>query len=80
MITTLDTAVTETASGILGKHRQKKKNTWVTAEIIDQCDRRRELRKKPFKPEGSEKYKEVKNSYIKGCMKKNKRKLDKRTV
>ena len=30
MITTFNTAVTETASAILGKHRQKKK-TWVTA-------------------------------------------------
>ena len=34
MITTLNTAVTETASEILGKHCQKKK-TWVTAEILD---------------------------------------------
>ena len=43
MITTINTAVTETASEILGKHRpkRKKKKTWVTAE-------RRELRKKRF--------------------------------
>ena len=68
MITTFNTAVTETASEILGKHRQKKK-PWVTAEILDQCDRRRELRKKRFEPEGSEKYKEVNNN-IKRCMKK----------
>ena len=53
-ITTFNTAVTETASEILGKHRQKKK-TWITAEILDLCDKRRELRKKRFKPEGSEK-------------------------
>ena len=33
MITTFNTAVTETASEILGKHRQKKK-PWVTAEIL----------------------------------------------
>ena len=68
MITTLNTAVTETASEILGKHCQKKK-TWVTAEILDLCDRRRNLRKKRFEPEGSEKYKGVKNN-IKRCMKK----------
>ena len=37
MITTFNTAVTETAGEILGKHRQKKK-TWVTAEILDLCD------------------------------------------
>ena len=44
-ITTFNTAVTETASDILGKHRQKKK-PWITAEIIDLCDKRRELGKK----------------------------------
>ena len=68
MITTFNTAVTETASEILGKHRQKKK-PWITAEIVDLCDKRRELRKRRFEPEGSEKYKEVNNN-IKRCMKK----------
>ena len=57
MITTLNTAVTETASEILGKHRQKKK-TWVTAENLDLWDKRRELRQERFEPEGSEIYKE----------------------
>ena len=38
MITTFNTAVTETASEILGKHRQKKK-PWITAEILDLCDK-----------------------------------------
>ena len=41
----------------------------VTAEILDLCDKRRDLRKKRFEPKGSEKYKEVNNN-IKGCMKK----------
>ena len=68
MITTFNTAVTETACEILGYHCQKKK-LWVTAEILDLCDRRRELRKKQFEPDGSEKYKEVNNN-IKRCMKK----------
>ena len=68
MITTFNTAVTEAASEILGKHRQKKK-TWVTADILDLCDKRRELRKKRSEPEGSEKYKDV-NKNIKRCMKK----------
>ena len=68
MITIFHAAVTETAIQILGKHRQKK-NPWVTAEIIDLCDRRRELRKKRFEPEGSEKHREVNNN-IKKCMKK----------
>ena len=52
MITTFNTAVTETASEILGKHRQKKKPL-VTAEILDLCDKSRELGKKIFKTEGS---------------------------
>ena len=38
MITTFNTAVIETASEIAGKHRQKKKS-WVTAEILDLCDK-----------------------------------------
>ena len=44
MIITLNTAMTETASEILGKHRQKKK-PWVTAEILDLCDKSKEMRK-----------------------------------
>ena len=68
IITTFNTAVTETASQILGKHCQKKK-PWNTTDILDLCDRRRELRKKRFEPEGSEKYKEVNNN-IQRCMKK----------
>ena len=55
MITTFNTAVTETAGEILGKHVRRKK-PWVTAEILDLCNKRRELRNKRFKPEGSEKY------------------------
>ena len=42
MITTFNTAVTETASEILGKHRQKKKH-WITADSLDLCYKRREL-------------------------------------
>ena len=61
VITIFNTAVTETASEILGKHRQKKK-PWITAEILDLCDKRRELRKKRFEPEGAAKYKEVNNN------------------
>ena len=62
MITTFNTAVTETASEILGKHRQKKgkkkKKTRVTAECLDLCEKRRELRNEIFELEVSEKYKE----------------------
>ena len=68
MITTFNTAVTEKASEILGKHRQKKK-PWITAEILDLCDKRRELKKKRLEPKGSEKYREV-NNKIRRYMKK----------
>ena len=60
IIITFKKAVTETVNVILGKHGQKKK-PWVTAKILDLCHKRRKLRKKRFKPEGSEKYKEVNN-------------------
>ena len=63
MIITFNTAVTKTASEILGKHRKKKK-TRVTVGIFDLCDRRRELRKKRFELEGSEKYREVNKNII----------------
>ena len=63
MITTYNTAMTKTAMEIPGKHRQKKKTTtWVTAEILDLCDKRRALRKRRFEPEGTEKYREVNNN------------------
>ena len=58
MITTFNTAVTETASEILCKHcRRKKEKKRVTSEFLDLCDKRRELRNKIFEPEVSEKYK-----------------------
>ena len=47
----------------------QKKTPWITVEILDLCDKRKETRKKKFEPEGSEKYKEV-NKNIKRCMKK----------
>ena len=56
----------------------RRKKRWVTAEILDMFDTRRELREKQFEPEGSEKYREV-NSNIKRCMKKGE-KMDRRIV
>ena len=44
MITIFNTAVTETASEILGKHRQKKK-PWVTADILDVCNKSKKVEK-----------------------------------
>ena len=61
MNNTLNTAVTETASELPGKHRQKKKKPRSLQKYLI-CDKRRELRKKRFEPEGSEKYEEVNNN------------------
>ena len=63
MITTFNTAVTETTSEILGNHRQKKKP-------LDHCRHSWSVRQKErtekekiwLEPEGSEKYKEVNNN------------------
>ena len=52
MITTINTAVIKTASEILGKHCRKKK-PWVTAEILDLCDKSKELRNKRYESKGS---------------------------
>ena len=43
-------SATKTASEILGKHRAIKK-PWVTADILDLCDKRRELKKTKFETE-----------------------------
>ena len=51
------------------KTKKKQKKTWITAAILDLCDKSRGLRRKRFELEGSEKYKEVNNN-IKRCMKK----------
>ena len=70
MTDTFNAAVTDTASGILGKHRSVKK-PWVTAEILDLCDKRRELKKKKNKndAEGTTESRTV-NQQIKKGMKK----------
>ena len=77
VITTFNTAVTETASETLGKHRQKKRGGTGSLQIFfcfeNLCDKRRELIKKRFEPEGPEKYKEVNNN-IKRCIKKRQKK------
>ena len=72
MITAMNTAVTETANEILGKHRRIKK-PWVTSDITDLCDKRRGLKKKKGYTEGIEIYKKV-NTEIRNIVKKAKEK------
>ena len=59
MVTHFNKAVTDTAAEHLGKQRRKRK-PWVTPEILDLCDRRRNLKKKRSEPEEAKDYREVK--------------------
>jgi len=68
LITTFNTAVTDAAKEILGKHRKVKK-PWVTTDILDLCDKRRELKKMKCQTARARQYKEV-NQEIKKSMKK----------
>ena len=52
MITTYNTAVTDAVSEILGKERRRKK-PWVTKDVLDFCDERRDLKKKRYETEGA---------------------------
>ena len=57
MITTYNTAVTDAGSEILGKERRRKKS-WVTKDVLDLCDERRDLKKKRYEAEGANEYRE----------------------
>ena len=58
MITTYNTAVTDAASEILGKERRRKK-PWVTKDVLDLCDERRDLKKKRYEAERAKEYREA---------------------
>ena len=58
MITTYNTAVTDAASEILGKERRRRKQ-WVTKDVLDLCDERRDLKKKRYEAEGAKEYREA---------------------
>ena len=59
MVTHFNKAVTDKAAELLGKQRRKRK-PWVTAEILDLCDHRLDLKKKRGEPEGARDYSENK--------------------
>ena len=52
------TAVTDAASEILGKEHRRKK-PWVTKDVLDLCDERRDLKKKRYESEGAKEYREA---------------------
>ena len=68
LIDTFNTAVTNTASEIFGKHRPVKK-PWVTADLLDLCDKRRELKKKKKDAEGVRQYRTATHEIKKGMKK-----------
>ena len=59
MVTHFNKAVTDRAAELLGKQRRKRK-PWVTPEILDLCDQRRDLKKKRGEPEVAKDYREIK--------------------
>ena len=68
MISTYNTAVTIAASEILRKDCHRKK-PWVTKDVLDLCDERRDLKKKRYETEGAKEYREV-NRRIQKAVKK----------
>ena len=59
MATHFNKAVNDTAAELLGKQRRKRKS-WVTPEILDLCDQRRDLKKTRGEPEGAKDYRVIK--------------------
>ena len=68
MITTYNTEVTDAASEILGKEPRRKK-PWVTTDVLDLCDERRNLKKKRYEAERAKQYREA-NKRIQKAVKK----------
>ena len=68
MISTDNTAVTDAASEIFGKECRRKK-PWVTRDVLDLCDERRNLKKKRYQVEGAKEYREA-NKRIQKAVKK----------
>lgn len=68
MINTFNTAVIETANDILGKHRPRKK-PWITEDILELCDKRRNLKPKKSETEGARQYREINQQIKKGMIK-----------
>ena len=58
MLTTYNTAVTDAASEILEKERRRKK-PWVTKDVLDLCNERRDLKKKRYEAEEEKEYREA---------------------
>ena len=71
MITTYNTAMTDTASEILGKKCRREK-PWATRDVLDLCDERRVFKKRQYEVEGTKEYRKA-NKKVQKTMKKQKR-------
>ena len=58
MVTTYNTAVIEAACEILGKERRRRK-PWVTRDVLDLCDERRDSKKKQYEVEEAKEYRKA---------------------
>ena len=67
LIITYITAVTDAAREILGQERDRKK-PWVTRDVVDLCDKRRDLKKKRYETEVAKEYRKA-NRRIQEAMK-----------
>ena len=65
LIEKFNTAVTESANEVLGKYRRTKK-PWVTPEILDLCDQRKNLKNKRGDKKGAKMYRAVSRQIKKG--------------
>ena len=74
LINSFNTAVTDTANNIVRKHRPAKK-PWVMDNILNLCDKGRELKQKKNTNEGAKRYREV-NQQVKKKAKKGKGDMD----
>ena len=68
MTTNFNSVITEAASKTLGKHRRKTQ-PWITEDILDMCDSRKELKRNKHTTNGSKAYRVV-NKKIRSSMKK----------
>ena len=68
LTTKFNAVMTETANDILGKHRRKTQ-PWVTDEILEMCDKRRDLKKNKKTTDGATAYKDISKEIRKGMKK-----------
>ena len=68
MITTYNTAETDAASEILWKERRRK-NPWITKDVLDLCNERKDLKKKRYEAEGAKEYREANMRILKAVKK-----------